>query len=266
MTHTLEVIQERKSIRAYEDKPISPQDKEKILHAAMRAPTAGNMMLYSIIQIEDQAIKDTLVRTCDNQPFIATAPWVLIFIADYQRWYDYYLYSDVDKICREEGSSMRIPEEGELLLACCDAMIAAQTAVIAAESLGIGSCYIGDIMENYETHRELFQLPRYTFPVGMLCFGYPTGAQKARVKTSRFGRDFIVFENCYQRLTDQEYEEMFSDMQEQRMTEQVLKSGIINLGELMYRRKLGAEFAHEMSRSVRSMLNVWTQDTRGSRA
>ena len=66
------------------------------------------------------------------------------------------------------------------MLACCDALIAAQTAVIAAESLGIGSCYIGDIMENYEAHRDLFGLPQYVFPICLLCFGYPTQQQMQR--------------------------------------------------------------------------------------
>ena len=64
MTHTLDIIHNRKSVRAYEDVPIRTEDKEEILHAAMRAPTAGNMMLYSIIEIQDQKMKDTLVATC----------------------------------------------------------------------------------------------------------------------------------------------------------------------------------------------------------
>ncbi len=76
-----------------------------------------------------------------------------------------------------EEAPMRKPEEGDLFLACCDALIAAQTAVIAAESLGLGSCYIGDIMENYEVHRDLFKLPKYVFPICLVCFGYPTRQQ-----------------------------------------------------------------------------------------
>ena len=61
-----------------------------------------------------------------------------------------------------------------MLLACCDALIAAQTAVIAAESVGVGSCYIGDILEKYEFHRESFNLPDFALPIGLICFGYPT--------------------------------------------------------------------------------------------
>ncbi len=260
MTHTLDIIHNRKSVRAYEDVPVSPEDRDAILHAAMRAPTAGNMMLYSIIEIQDQAIKDALVATCDHQPFIARAPWVLLFVADYQRWYDYFVFSGVEAFCEKTGTKMRKPEEGDLLLACCDAMIAAQTAVLAAESLGIGSCYIGDIMENYETHKELFQLPKYALPVGLLCFGHPTRAQKEREKTGRFGEDFIHFKNRYRRLDEDEFAEMFVEMHQQRMTDKVKNAGISNVGELMYTRKLGADYAIEMSRSVRAMLKAWTEE------
>ena len=180
MNPTIEVIQNRKSVRAYLDQPIPETEREAIIDAAMRSPTAGNMMLYSIIEVENQGTKDRLVKTCDNQPFIAKAPLVLLFLADFQRWYDYFIASGVPRMCEEANTTMRRPEEGDLFLACCDALIAAQTAVIAAESLGIGSCYIGDIMENYEEHRAMFNLPKYVFPIALVCFGYPTKQQKNR--------------------------------------------------------------------------------------
>jgi FMN reductase (NADPH)/FMN reductase [NAD(P)H] len=65
---------------------------------------------------------------------------VLLFLADYQRWYDYYQASGVEQLCEEKGLAMRKPEEWVLFLACLDALIAAQTAIVAAESLGLGSC------------------------------------------------------------------------------------------------------------------------------
>ena len=70
------------------------------------------------------------------------------------------------------------------MLAITDTAIAAQNAVVAAESLGIGSCYIGDIMENCEEQRRLLQLPEYVFPAVMLVFGWPTMQQKQRQKQS----------------------------------------------------------------------------------
>jgi len=133
MNPVIDLILNRKSVRAYEAKEISEQVKDEILKATLRAPTAGNMLLYSIIEAQDQNIKDTLAKTCDNQPFIAKAPLVLLFLADYQRWYDYYRVSGVKELCEQNQVPMRKPEEGDLFLACCDALIAAQTAVIAAE-------------------------------------------------------------------------------------------------------------------------------------
>ena len=149
MNHMMEVLLSRRSVRAYEDKEIDDGIKEQLLQATLRAPTAGNMMLYSIVEVADQSLKDTLAKTCDNQPFIARAPLVWLFLADYQRWFDYFIVSGVGQLCAQNNVPMRKPQEGDLFLACCDALIAAQTAVIAAESLGLVSCYIGDIMENY---------------------------------------------------------------------------------------------------------------------
>src|SRR5512140_2446906 len=195
MNQVIEVLMKRRSVRAYEPKEISAEVRAEILKATLRAPTAGNLMLYSILEITDQSIKDKLAVTCDNQPFIARAPLVWIFLADYQRWYDYFLASGVEEICEQKNLPLQKPEQGDLFLACCDALIAAQNAVIAAESFGIGSCYIGDIMEQYETHCEMLNLPQYVFPIGMLVFGYPTRQQKERAYTSRFDEKFILFEN-----------------------------------------------------------------------
>ena len=155
MNPVIETILKRKSVRAYEKKAIDPKVREELLQATLRAPTAGNLMLYSIVEVSDQHIKNKLVKTCDNQPFIARAPLVWLFLADYQRWFDYFLTSGVEQLCEQNKTPMRKPEEGDLFLACCDALIAAQTAVIAAESLGLGSCYIGDIMENYAAQRPV---------------------------------------------------------------------------------------------------------------
>ena len=260
MNPVMEVLLSRKSVRAYEDRPIPEEVRAEILHAAMRAPTAGNMMLYSIIDVREQRAKDILARTCDNQPFIATAPLVLLFLADYQRWFDYFLVSGVEQWCERRGEAMRKPEEGDLFLACCDALIAAHSAVIAAESLGLGSCYIGDIMENCEAHRELFDLPAYTFPIALVCFGYPTAQQKRRRLTSRFGSEFIVFENRYRRLGAAELEEMHRPMTERMLRDGVDPETPANLGQSVYSQKFAAGFAKEMNRSVRAMLQAWTPD------
>jgi nitroreductase len=258
MNQVIDVLLKRKSIRAYEQEPISSEIKTQILQATLRAPTAGNMMLYSIVDVTDQAVKDRLAKTCDDQPFIAKAPLVWLFLADYQRWQDYFIHCGVEQICADKGESMRKPSEGDLFLACSDALIAAQNAVIAAEALGLGSCYIGDIMEQYETHKELFKLPKYVFPICLLCFGYPTEQQKNRPQPDRFDEKFIVFENQYHQLEKQEFDEMFSRRHKQVFNGRDSIEGAINVGQAMYRRKFSAEFSTEMTRSVRLMLKEWT--------
>src|SRR5512137_396237 len=147
MNPTLDVLNARFSVRVYDQTPLTDAEKQSILHSTMRAPTGGNMMLYSIIEVTDQALKDRLAVTCDNQPFIATAPWVLVFLADWQRTMDCFAAAGAvarprgGAVARPRGGAVARPREGDLLLACCDALIAAQTLAAAAEARGLGSCY-----------------------------------------------------------------------------------------------------------------------------
>ncbi len=240
MNETIRQLHARKSVRVYTEQTISPEDKAAILAAAVQAPTAGNQQLYTILDITDQAIKDALVDTCDHQPMIAQAKMVLIFCADCKKWYDAYLAT---------GCEPRKPGVGDLLLAVCDTMLAAQNAVTAAESLGIGSCYIGDVMENCEQQRELLHLPKYVFPVGMVIFGYPTEQQVHRPKPERVAMEYIVHENGYKPLTDGQLEAMWTP-----------RSGVKGYTEWMQafcNRKYNSDFSKEMTRSVTKYLEQY---------
>lgn len=238
MNETLRLLRDRKSVRAYTDRSISPVDKDTILESAIQAPTAGNQVLYTILDIQDAAIKERLAVTCDNQPFIAKAQMVLVFLADCRRWPDAY---------RSAGAEHRKPELGDLILACEDALIAAQNAVIAAESLGIGSCYIGDILENRETVVDMLGLDAYVFPVAMLVFGYPTEQQKARRKPVRFDKKYIVRTDRYSPHSEHELREMFAKAHGDEPGfdyEKWLKA--------FCARKYMSDFSLEMQRSVRA--------------
>ena len=74
MNCTVKELYERKSVRAYTDEPITEEEKELILTSAIQAPTAGNMSLFSVIDVQSQEIKDILAERCDHQKFIASAP------------------------------------------------------------------------------------------------------------------------------------------------------------------------------------------------
>ncbi|MFW9970912.1 MAG: nitroreductase family protein [Candidatus Odinarchaeota archaeon] len=248
----LKIINNRCTVRAYKPTPLSQEEIDIIIHSAMRAPTTGNMMFYSIIEVKDQKKKERLVKTCDNQPHIAKAPLVLIFLADMQRWYDYYVISNVPERCANINHTYRTPDESDLLLACCDALVAAQNTVIAAESIGIGSCYIGDIIENIETHRQMFNLPKWVFPIALICYGYPKQDPSKRIIKSRFPKKFIHFNDTYKRFNKEEFSEMFQDFEKE-----IYVKYAKNLGQDYYFRKTGSEFAQEMSRSVKLAIRDW---------
>ena len=242
MNEVLCQLHGRKSVRVYEDRPIEKNVKQAILAAAIQAPSAGNMALYTILDITDPEKKAALAKSCDNQPFIATAPMVLIFCADYRRWYDVF--------CKFE-EEVRLPAMGDLFLAEADAIIAAQNAVVAAQSFGIGSCYIGDITENYEYHKELLNLPQYVVPAAMLCFGYPTEQQKNRQKPVRFETADMVHENGYDPEKSASMLRML--MQQQGKTEEDLADYV----RRFCKRKWNSEFSREMSRSCAEMVKDW---------
>ena len=246
MNNVIKQLMERKSTRAYEKQEIPAGDVQAILAAAVQAPTAGNMTLWTAIHVTDQKKKDALAVSCDNQPFIAKAPLVLVFCADYKRWFDLFRTLDL-------GEELRCPGEGDFLLAMSDAVIAAQSAVVAADALGYGSCYIGDIIENCDVQREILGLPEYVKPVCMVVIGVPTQQQWERKKPPRFEIADVVHENTYQPAGAEKFRAMLEARQ-----------GIS--GEDMDRwlmaftkRKWNCDFSREMTRSAAQMIREWCE-------
>jgi nitroreductase len=230
-------LRERKSVRIFEDRSLPDAVKNEVIAAAFEAPTAGNMMFYTIIDVTDQKIKDQLSVLCDHQPFIAKAPLVLVFLADYQRWYETYWAA---------GIAVRKPAVGDLMLACADAFIAAQNTVVAAQSLGLGSCYIGDVLENCEQVRELLLLPEFTMPATLVVYGYPTRQQLDRKKPVRFGRSHIVHENGYRKMESDELLGMYSERGDKESIDELCKQ------------KYLSDFSLEMNRSVAEYLKSFS--------
>ena len=242
MNEVIKQLYERKSVRVFEDRKISNEDKKVIIESAIQAPTAGNQCMYTIIDVTDPDLLAKLAESCDHQPFIKDAKLALIFVADFQKWYDAFTLVDKD---------VRTPKHGDLMIAVDDALIAAQNAVVAAQSLGIGSCYIGDIMEQCEYHKQLLNLPQYTFPAAFVVFGYPTKQQEERKKPSRFTYEDLVCENKYIQKDEEQLKQMF------------IKRGLKDNEQFDFdiymkafcNRKYASDFSKEMSRSVKAYLN-----------
>lgn len=236
MSDTITQLHACKSVRAFTDEPVSAEDELAILQAACQAPTAGNQQLYSIIVARGQAQKDALAKSCDNQRFIAKAPLVLVFCADVRRWHEAFV-ADADANPRDPGA-------GDAILAVVDATVAAQNAVVAAESLGLGSCYIGDILENAEEQRRILALPSFVMPACMLVIGHPTQQQLDRPKPRRFKLETVVFEDRYRKQDADEVCEAIAYKNEGRR-ETIAQ---------FCARKWNSDFSREMTRSVRAWL------------
>ena len=242
MSETLRILYERRSVRAFEDRAIGGREREAILRAAAEAPTAGNQQLYTIIDITDKEKRERLAVLCDNQPFITRAALCLVFCADCRKWYNAYLAA---------GAKPRAPGVGDLLLAVSDTNIAAENAVIAAETLGISSCYIGDVMERCEDMRALLSLPPYVFPAAMLVFGYAAESVRGREKPKRVDMRHILHENAYRDMDEGELREMWEE-----------RAGIKGFDAYIRafcERKYNSDFSREMTRSVGAYLKDYTE-------
>ena len=269
---TISEIFARKSVRVFTEEPVSEEDRRLILESAAQAPTAGDLQLYHIIDVQSQEEKEILAERCDHQPFIAKAPLVLVFAADLQRWRTLFAAA---------GAQTDPVGEADLILAMQDCVIAAQNAVVAAQSLGIGSCYIGDILENAEANRELLHLPKYAVPCAMLVMGHPTQQQKERRKPGRLPLENIVSVDTYlepdagreraglKRLMETEAEETANAcaapegtntnpadrrvIRRAAVTDEAVEARILDTAE----RKFTSDYHREMLRSVRKMLEDW---------
>ena len=119
------LIYERHSTRVYEQTPVEQEKLDKILHAANRAPSAGDLQAYSIVVVRSPAAREALVKAAVDQQFVGQAPVVLVFLAELAR------------------SSEKYGHRGESLYAIQDATIACAYAQLAAHDLGLAACWVG---------------------------------------------------------------------------------------------------------------------------
>ena len=240
MNEVTKQLMDHVSIRKFNNSQIAAEDVSTILDAAMRGATAGNMMSYSIIKIQSKDTLKKLAISCDNQPFIANADLALLFVVDNYKWHRLFELNEIS----DTFPAYKDPIINDMILGMQDAMISAQNAVITAESLGIGTCYIGDIMERYEYHKELFSLPEYTMPAALVVMGHYDKKPKPR---PRFDRKFVVFDEFYNKVDDNFINDMFSEYQNEEP----------DFAKKYYKRKMDAEFFAEMRRSLHLYLEQW---------
>lgn len=199
----LQMMQNRQSVRNFKDQPIPEDILHGILSAGINAATGGNLQPYSIIVEKDPARNEMLCDMCGGQRFIADAPVNLIFLIDWHKLAIYSRSKDAPFSCHKSFYHFLIGLE--------DLMCAAQAIETAAWLNGIGSCYVGTILESIPEFAQLYHLPRLVAPVLLLSLGYPKALSKKRKKLAY---DSVVFEGVYPSLSaetifaayDQKYE------------------------------------------------------------
>ncbi|MCW4037083.1 MAG: nitroreductase family protein [Candidatus Bathyarchaeota archaeon] len=208
---TIRILFERGSCRSYSDRDVPEDVLRVILEAGTHAPTGGNLQPYSIIKVRDEETRRWFAEKA-GQKFIGEAQVLLLFCIDHrrlERW------ADLEVAPFTAKSSFR-----HFWVSFQDTVMCAQNICTAADAMGMGSCYIGSVLEFFPEIRERFQLPGGVFPVVLLCLGYPEKKVPVRKK---LGVGVVVHDEVYRELGDGElleaYREKYSGPRDDRRVE-----------------------------------------------
>ncbi|MFG6116719.1 oxygen-insensitive NADPH nitroreductase [Halobacillus sp. MO56] len=188
MNEMIENLLSHRSIRKFKSKQLNQQQIESIVSSAQHASTSSYMMAYSIIGVTDESKKEQLAEIT-GQSYVKHNGHFLIFCADLNRV--------TVKATSDEYENMldNLENSEHFLVSAIDAALAAQNAAIAAESMGLGICYIGSIRNNIAAVDELFHLPKHVIPLFGMAIGYPAHHPEPK---PRLPIDAVYFENGYQ--------------------------------------------------------------------
>jgi FMN reductase (NADPH) len=171
MNATIDLLLRHRSIRRYTADPVSRETVENIVAAGQRASTSSNLQVYSAIAVTDGEKRVELARLCGNQGHIAQAPVFIAWCAD---------LSKLDRACQLRGLPHETGYVENFLVAAVDVALVMQNAAIAAESLGLGMCYIGGIRNKASEVVALLEMPRLMFPISGMTLGVPDASPMLR--------------------------------------------------------------------------------------
>ncbi|OFX83140.1 MAG: NADPH-dependent oxidoreductase [Bacteroidetes bacterium GWF2_33_16] len=206
----LATILNHRSIRKYKNTPISDTDLKEILEAGTRASTTGNMQIYSIIVTRDEDMKKKLAPTHFNQPMVTQAPVLLTFCADINRF---------NKWCNLREAEPGIDNFLWFTNAVIDAMLVAQNCCIAAESKGLGICYLGTTTYTADKMIEILNLPNGVIPITAVVMGY---ADQNPGLTDRLPLEAVVHYETYKDYSNADIDRLYADKEALESTKQLL--------------------------------------------
>lgn len=197
-----DVIHQHTSIRSYKHLPVPEEVLNKVLSAATRASSSGNMQAYSVIVTSDPALKQELYEPHFNQNMVLDAPLLLTFCADFHR---------MKRWLKLREAPENFDNFMSFMIAAIDAVLASQNAALAAEAEGLGICYMGTTLASCDRIARILKCPEGVVPVVGFSLGYPDEKPVAR---DRLPLEALVHREHYQARGDDEIAESYRQREE----------------------------------------------------
>ncbi len=242
-----ETMRRHRSIRKYKKTPVPSSVLDRILEAATRASSSGNMQAYSVIVTTDPQIKQQLYKPHFEQSMVLEAPVLLTFCSDFHRMRRWLELRDAPENFDNFMSFM---------IGAIDAILASQNAVIAAEAEGLGICYMGTTLASCLEISEILQCPKNVVPVVGFSLGFPDEAPEQRDRLPLTG---VVHRETYQRYAGPEIDAIYQEkevkgweryMAMPDLKKRVLEAGVSNLAQIYTKVKYTRESHLTYSRDV----------------
>ncbi len=190
MNEVTRLLKLHKSIRKFTDQKVSDELINEIVSCGQAAATSSNIQATTVIRVRDDKKREKLAELAGGQGYVSRAGAFLMFCADLHR---------PQLACELKGGDFSEGMTEHFIIATADVALFAQNCVVAAESLGLGICYIGGIRNNPQSVSELLDLPDQVYPLFGLCLGYPD--QDPEVKP-RLPLSTVLKEERYQNPDD----------------------------------------------------------------
>jgi nitroreductase len=186
--NTLEHILAHRSVRRFLPRAVSDQTLEFLVAAAQSAPTSSNLQLWSVVTVSDPERRRELAKVAGGQSHVERSPLFLVWLADLHR---------ISEIAdRRRTSKDAVPYLETFLSAVVDTALAAQNAVVAAESLGLGTVYIGAVRNQPNRVAEILSLPPNVLAIFGMCVGWPDPEIQTAIKP-RLPQEVVLHRDVY---------------------------------------------------------------------
>ena len=247
----IQQIHQHCSIRKYTPDPVPDSLLNKLLEAGIRASSSGNMQTYSIIVTRDQTLREQLYKAHMKQSMVLEAPLLLTFCADFHRMRRWLSISDAPDNFDNFFSFM---------IAAIDAILVSQNVALAAESEGLGICYLGSTLSNCDQVGRILDLPVNVVPVVGFTLGYPDEDPAPR---DRLPLEGLVHHETYHDYSDEQISEIYQEREHRgwerymgypRLRKLIIESGVENLAQVYTEVKYPRRSYQEISRNVLNYL------------